>query len=161
MSNDTRVRWTLDNSIGYLTRLAFRSYSALIEQRTRKHGVTVGQWRFLRQLWVKDGITQRELSVAVGMREPTTVVALKGLVKSGLVFRRASETDRRKMHVHLTDHANSLRAPLVAISAEVNELATRGFTAAEIDTLRTLLRRAIDNMAEEAAAAPQPHDTRP
>ena len=63
-----------ENSIGYLARVVFRSFSRLLERRTLTHDVSAGQWRFLRQLWREDGITQRELSERVGMREPTTVV---------------------------------------------------------------------------------------
>ena len=64
------------NSIGYLTRIAFRFFSRALEMRTAAHGVSSGQWRFLRVLWLEDGLTQRELSRRVGMREPTTVIAL-------------------------------------------------------------------------------------
>ena len=76
-----------ENSIGYLARVVFRSFSRLLEQGTLTQDVSAGQWRFLRQLWRQDGITQRELSERVGMREPTTVVALNGLEKSGIVGR--------------------------------------------------------------------------
>ena len=62
-----------NNSIGYLARLAFRSFSRALEKRTLPHGVTAAQWRFLRVLWLEEGITQRELSRRVGLREPTTV----------------------------------------------------------------------------------------
>ena len=79
-----------NNSLGYLTRIAFRSFSRALEKRTLPHGVTAGQWRFLRVLWREEGLTQRELSRRVGMREPTTVTALKGLEKSGLVSRKKS-----------------------------------------------------------------------
>src|SRR3546814_13516817 len=67
--------------------------------------VSAGQWRFLRQLWREDGITQRELSERVGMREPTTVVALKGLEKAGFTTRKKTAEDRRKTFIHLTPHA--------------------------------------------------------
>src|SRR3546814_4155790 len=66
--------------------------------------VSAGQWRFLRQLWREDGITQRELSERVGMREPTTVVALKGLEKAGFITRKKTAEDRRKTFIHLTPH---------------------------------------------------------
>lgn len=151
--------WALENSIGYLARVAFRSFSALLERRTLEHEVSAGQWRFLRQLWREDGITQRELSTRVGMREPTTVVALKGLEKSGLVRREASTIDRRKVHVFLTPKAKQLEAVLTPMSTEVHELATRGFSDDEIDTLRDLLRRVIDNLAEEARKVPVPTET--
>ena len=49
-----------NNSVGYLCRIAFRSFSRAMEMRTQPHGVSSGQWRFLRVLWREDGITQRE-----------------------------------------------------------------------------------------------------
>src|SRR3546814_2331421 len=100
---------TLFRSIGYLARVVFRSFSRLLERRTLTHDVSAGQWRFLRQLWREDGITQRELSERVGMREPTTVVALKGLEKAGLITRKKTTDDRRKTFIHLTPHAKKDR----------------------------------------------------
>ncbi len=148
--------WALENSIAYLSRIAFRSFATLTEKQTLSHGVSAGQWRFLRQLWREEGLTQRELSNRVGMREPTTVVALKSLEKAGLVRREPSTVDRRKMHVYLTDKAKALEPLLIPISAKVHELATRGFTDDEVETLRALLRRLIDNLAEETRGLPCP-----
>src|SRR5215468_5504772 len=77
--SDIQVYADPTNSIGYLTRIAFRAFSRALEVRTAPHGVSSGQWRFLRVLWQEEGMTQRELSQRVGMREPTTVIALKSL----------------------------------------------------------------------------------
>ena len=152
--------WALENSIGYLSRIAFRSFASLTEKYTLEHGVSAGQWRFLRQLWREEGLTQRELSNRVGMREPTTVVALKGLEKAGLVRREPSTVDRRKMHVFLTDKAKALEPLLIPISRDVHEMATEGLSDAEIETLRALLRRVIDNLAEETRKIPYPGELR-
>ncbi|MCC6919853.1 MAG: MarR family transcriptional regulator [Alphaproteobacteria bacterium] len=142
------------NSLGYLSRIAFRSFSRALELRTQPHGVSAGQWRFLRVLWREDGITQRELSRRVGMREPTTVIALKGLEKSGFVRRQPSSEDRRRIHVFLTPLAKRLEAKLLPSVVEVNRIATQGLSAAEIDDLRRLLRKVGQNLAGEAADAP-------
>lgn len=140
-----------ENSVGYLSRIVFRSFSRLLERGTMVHDVSAGQWRFLRQLWREDGITQRELSERVGMREPTTVVALKGLEKAGLIIRKKTSDDRRKTFVHLTPHAKKLELILAPMNAEVHEIATRGMTDEEVETLQALMRRVIDNLADEAA----------
>src|SRR3546814_20503013 len=87
-----------ENSIGYLARVVFRSFSRLLERRTLTHDVSAGQWRFLRQLWREDGITQRELSESVGMREQTTVAALQGLEKAGLIPPKKTPGDRHQTH---------------------------------------------------------------
>jgi MarR family transcriptional regulator, transcriptional regulator for hemolysin len=143
-----------NNSLGYLTRIAFRSFSRALEKRTLPHGVTAGQWRFLRVLWREDGITQRELSRRVGMREPTTVTALKGLEKSSLVRRKQSEEDRRKIHVFLTPKAKKLQARLAPCVAEVNEIAVQGLSEADVDNLRRLLKQVGRNLAPELENAP-------
>ena len=139
----------LENSIGYLSRIVFRSFSRLLERGTLTHDVSAGQWRFLRQLWREDGITQRELSERVGMREPTTVVALKGLEKAGLVTRKKTDEDRRKTFIYLTPHAKRLELVLAPMNAEIHEIATKGMTNAEVEQLQSLMRRVIDNLADE------------
>ena len=138
------------NSIGYLTRIAFRAFSRALEVRTAPHGVSSGQWRFLRVLWREDGITQRELSRRVGMREPTTVIALKSLERSGFVTRQKNPNDRRKAYVFLTPQARALEAVLLPAVAEVNVVALAGLTDAEIAVLRKALTQVGKNLAADA-----------
>ena len=137
------------NSIGYLTRIAFRAFSRALEVRTAPHGVSAGQWRFLRVLWREDGLTQRELSRRVGMREPTTVIALKSLERSGFVVRRQSLEDRRKVHVYLTREARTLEAILLPAVAEVNAIALAGLTEPEVKVLRKALIQVGRNLAAD------------
>lgn len=138
-----------ENSIGYLARIVFRSFSRLLERGTLTHDVSAGQWRFLRQLWREDGITQRELSERVGMREPTTVVALKGLEKAGFITRKKTAEDRRKTYIFLTPHAKKLELILAPMNAEIHEIATRGMTDEEVEILQRLMRQVIGNLADE------------
>ncbi|WP_068875600.1 MULTISPECIES: MarR family winged helix-turn-helix transcriptional regulator [unclassified Phenylobacterium] len=147
--SDTKFYADPTNSIGYLTRIAFRAFSRALEVRTAPHGVSSGQWRFLRVLWREDGLTQRELSRRVGMREPTTVIALKSLERSGFVTRQKSVEDRRKVHVFLTSQAQALEAVLLPAVAEVNALALAGLTPAEIDVLRKALTQVGRNLAAD------------
>jgi MarR family transcriptional regulator, transcriptional regulator for hemolysin len=139
------------NSIGYLTRITFRSFSRTLERRTLPYGVSSGQWRFLRVLWNEDGLTQRELSRRVGMREPTTVTAVDSMEKSGFVRRIPSEEDRRKIHVFLTPKAKRLRSKLMPFVEEVNVVAAQGLSPAEVATLRRMLLKMMDNLSKEEA----------
>ncbi len=141
-----------NNSLGYLCRIAFRSFSRAMEVRTQPHGVSSGQWRFLRVLWREDGITQRELTRRVGLREPTTVTAVKSLERSGLVRREPSLEDRRRVHVYLTPRAKALEATLRPYVREVNALATTGMTEGQILMLRELLTQVGKNLAKEGEA---------
>lgn len=137
------------NSFGYLLRIAFRSFSRALERRTLPVGVTSGQWRFLRVLWVEDGLTQIELSRRVGMREPTTVAAVNGLERSGYVVRRKSSSDRRKVHVYLTARAKRLKTRLLPYVAEVNALGLKGLTPQQVTILRKSLLKIMDNLSHD------------
>jgi DNA-binding MarR family transcriptional regulator len=144
------------NSIGYLSRITFRAFARALEKRTLTRGVTIGQWRFLRVLWTEDGLTQRELSRRVGLREPTTVTALKSLERSELVTRKQSEEDRRRVHVFLTAKAKRLRRTLMPFVADVNRVATAGVSDAELELLRGIMLRINANLIAhngETAAA--------
>lgn len=145
--SDTSFYADPTNSIGYLTRIAFRAFSRALEVRTASHGVSSGQWRFLRVLWREEGLTQRELSRRVGMREPTTVIALKSLERSGFVKRQKSIEDRRKVHVFLTDEAKALEPVLLPAVAEVNRIALEGLTESEVGVLRKALSQVARNLA--------------
>jgi DNA-binding MarR family transcriptional regulator len=134
------------NSVGYLLRFAFRAYSRALERRTLPFGVSSGQWRFLRILWTADGLTQIELSRRVGMREPTTVAAVNGMERAGLVRRRKSSSDRRKIHICLTSRAKRLKAKLLPFVAEVNALGLKGLSAQEAKSLRQALLKIMHNL---------------
>lgn len=147
-----------ENSIGYLSRVVFRTFSRVLERRTLEHGVSAGQWRFLRQLWLEDGITQRELSQRVGMREPTTVIALRSLEACGFIQRKKRPDDRRKTYIYLTPNAKALEEKLNPINAEIHEIATVGLSENEIETLRALLMRVHANLKKEEKKLPELSD---
>lgn len=148
MQRDTTRHWDLDDSLGYLARMIFRSFSALREQRTRDYGISSGQWTFLRQLWREDGISQRHLSRRLAMRDATTAVTLRALEQAGLIRRGVNPRDRREMLVNLTSRARFLEPRLLLVTAEIQTCATRDFSRAEVDMLRQLLGRVIENLAD-------------
>jgi DNA-binding MarR family transcriptional regulator len=140
------VDLSLGGSLGYLVRDANRAFQRLLERRIAPHGVTRGQWYFLRVLWEQDGLSQRELSTRVGMMEPTTVIALRGMEKAGLIRRARSADDRRVTLVRLTPKAKRLRNRLLKLSQGVNEQGAAGIEAAELDRFRRVIRQMTANL---------------
>jgi MarR family transcriptional regulator, organic hydroperoxide resistance regulator len=135
-----------DQSDGYLVRDAHRAFQRLLETRIAPFGVTRGQWYFLRVLWDKDGLSQRELSERVGMMEPTTVVALRGMEEAGLVRRVRSLDDRRRVQVWLTAKAKRLRAKMLPVARVINEQAGAGIGSKELVAFRTVISRMTANL---------------
>lgn len=140
-------------SFGRAARLTFRAFARTVEQRIRPHGVTIGQWRFLRELWQEDGVTQRELSDRLSMREPSTVGAVRSLEKAGLVHRERDQGDRRKIRIHLTPRARQLRGPLLDHVREINRIATAGIAEEDLETTWRVLQQLSANLNAAGANA--------
>lgn len=140
------VNYPSAESTGYLVRAANRAFQRALELRITRHGVSPGQWYFLRVLWEQDGLNQRELSGLVGMTEPTTVVALNSMEKAKLIRRERSTSDKRKVHIFLTAKAKRLRDVMLPLAREVNEIAGRGVSKADDEALRRALKQMIANL---------------
>ena len=135
----TRVAFPLEASVGYQLRATNRLIQRLLQSRIAPYGVTLGMWYFLRALWEEDGLTQRELSQRVGTMEPTTLSAIAGMEREGLVTRKRNEQDRRKINILLTQRGRELADELVTLAKGVVETAVEGFSLREVDLLLALL----------------------
>jgi DNA-binding MarR family transcriptional regulator len=133
-------------SSGYLVRDAHRAFQRLLERRIAAYGVTRGQWYFLRVLWNADGLSQRELSARVGIMEPTTVIALRGMERAGLIRRVRGNDDRRKVRVFLTAKAKRLRNELLNVARGITEDAEQGIAARDIASFRRVITRMTANL---------------
>lgn len=141
-----------DERLAHLIRRAARGYSRALQIRLAEHGISFGQWTFLRILWAQDGLSQRELADRAGLTEPTTHTALQRLEGRGLVIRRNLPGNRRRQHVFLTSEGRRLRAVLEPLAIDVNLAATRGLAADEQSLLRRALLGIIANLAHDEAA---------
>jgi MarR family transcriptional regulator, organic hydroperoxide resistance regulator len=129
---DGKLEFPPAESSGYLVRDAHRAFQRLLERRIAAYGVTRGQWYFLRVLWNQDGLSQRELSARVGMMEPTTVIALQSMERSGLIRRVRAAEDRRRAQVWLTAKAKRLRRGLLTVARRITEEAEAGIKRADL-----------------------------
>ena len=119
--------------------------------RLAEHGVSFGHWTFLRILWAHDGLTQRELSEQAGVMEPTTFAAIKAMEKLGYVTRKQLPDNRKNVYVHLTPKGRALKAKLVPLAVEVNNIAVRGVRADEVEVTRRVLVAMLENLSKEKA----------
>ena len=135
-------------TIGYLLRDCNRTFVRALEAKIKPHGILVGEWFFLRELWMEDGLTQAELALRVGMTAPTTVVAIRRIVEKGLAVRKRDTEDRRKVKICLTDKGRRSRDALLPLARDVSIAATEGFSEEEIREFQSLFDRMKENLAE-------------
>lgn len=138
-----------DERIAHLVRLAGRGFTRALQIRLAAHDVNFGHWVFLRILWEKDGLSQRELSEKASLTEPTTHTALQRLEALGYLERRKMGGNKRRQHVFLTELGISLRNQLEPMALEVNTVALDGLSEGDQDRLRAMLFTIIGNLQRD------------
>ena len=141
-----------NDRMAHLVKDATRSFLRSLQVRLSPHGVTLGHWTFLRILWERDGITQRELAIQAGVSEPATLAALRAMEKAGHVVRKHRSGNRKNVYVKLTRAGAALRHKLVPLAVTINNVATRGLRAAEVATTRRALLAILDNRVVDELA---------
>jgi DNA-binding MarR family transcriptional regulator len=138
-----------NDRLAHLVKDATRALVRALQMRLVEHGVSFGHWTFLRILWEREGLTQRELSEQAGVMEPTTFSALKAMERLGYVERRQLPDNRKNVYVHLTAKGRALKAKLVPLAEEVNRVAVARISNADVAKARETLITLIENLARD------------
>ena len=158
MSHDTQNilrRWreaVPNDRLAHLIRDTERAFRKSLQVRLAEHAVPFGHWAFLRILWEKDGLTQKELSERAGVMEPTTFAAMKAMEAQGYILRKQLPTNRKNVYVHLTTRGRALKKKLVPLAEDTNSISTRDIPPDELLTTRRVLLKMIENLAGDELA---------
>ena len=106
------------------------------------------QGRILFVLWERDGIPISELSKQTGLAKTTLTSMLDRLECSGQIERTPDTSDRRSVHIRLTEKARALRPKYDEVSARMNEIFYGGFTDDEILAFEKALGKILENLIE-------------
>jgi MarR family transcriptional regulator, organic hydroperoxide resistance regulator len=141
-------RITKPDRLAHLTKEAWRAFVRDLQHRLAAHGVSFGHWTFLRILWARDGLTQRELSQQAGVMEPSTHAALKAMERLGYVKRQQLPGNRKTVYVHLTAKGRALERRLVPLAKATNRAAVRGLRASDVAAAKRVLIAVTENLLE-------------
>ena len=141
----------LEDAIGFLMWDATRAMTRNFSQNLKVHGIASGVFPFLRALWERDGITQRQLADRIGVTGPTTVIALRQLERAGYVRRVTDESDARKVLVYLTKDGRKLYDLAIPQVAIVMNMCLKDFSDQEQKQLKEFLHRFRRNIAQAKA----------
>ena len=149
MHDDKSPGWNPRASASFWINIASRSLQRLQETRLRPLGFGMNQMPILHAL--KDGASrsQKDLAHFARVEQPTMAEMLARMERDGVVQREPNPKDRRGSLTSLTRRSR-LRWPnakMELIQAENEVMA--GFSAAEKETLRSLLQRVVSNIESE------------
>ena len=145
-----------NDRLAHLVKDVTRAFVRALRARLNEHSVSFGHWAFLRILWERDGLNQRELSDQAGVMEPTTFSAIQAMEKLGYVTRTQRPGDRRMVFIHLTAKGRSLKNKLVPLAEALNGIGIRGVKAADVTITRRTLLAILDNLAADEAQSASP-----
>ena len=141
-----------NDRLAHLVRDATRAFARALQARLSEHNVSFGHWTFLRVLWEHDGLTQRELSEAAGVMEPTTFAAIRSMEELGYVVREQRHGNRKNVHGRLTPRGRALKRKLVPLAVKVNEIGVAGVDPTDVALTRKVLTAIVANLARDELA---------
>ncbi|MGB0661422.1 MAG: MarR family winged helix-turn-helix transcriptional regulator [Mangrovicoccus sp.] len=97
-----------NKSAGYLVNHLARLLARGLQRRIKPLGLSTGTFPVLLALWEKDGQSQRDLVVLLGLEQATMANTLTRMQRDGLITRRPDPIDGRKQRIWLTELAKGL-----------------------------------------------------
>lgn len=132
----------LDRQVCFALYSASRAATAVYRPVLEELGLTYPQYLVMLVLWENEPRGVKEIGEELGLDSGTLSPLLKRLEALGLVERRRSGEDERRVAIHLTPAGRELSAKAGAIPQRLAQ--TAGLTAAELDQLRSTLGRLTD-----------------
>ncbi|KJC65542.1 DNA-binding transcriptional regulator, MarR family [Agreia bicolorata] len=127
----------LENQVCFALAVASRSVIGLYRPVLEPLGLTHPQYLVMLALWQQDPRSVTELGAALQLEPATLSPLLKRLEASGLIDRRRSSTDERRLDVTLTEAGRALRSRAESIPQTMIE--RLGMPVAELQTLQASL----------------------
>lgn len=113
-------------------------------------GGSLPVWLALLNLTIRRDANQRELAAAVGVTQATLTHHLGAMERDGLIVRSREPSNRRNHVIQLTAEGEAKFKTLAAVAREFDAQLRANMTAAELETLRSLLDRLSANVAPRA-----------
>jgi len=136
------VKGSLCYKLNYLARLLL----AQVNDEIKPHGVTQGQLPVLCCLHEDEGQTQTELSRNIQVEQPTMANTLRRMERDGLIYRVASDRDKRQSKIFITEQTRPVVEALEGKRDMVIARMTRHMSAEEVETFHRLLDRAVQTL---------------
>ncbi len=126
-----RAKRARESSFGWLVDMLARRLDEAMRRELAQVGLELGSFATLMTLFEQEGVTQAELSAAVGVPSYATTRRLDKMEKQGLVERHPDPQSRRSHRIVLTKKARGLQRELIAIVGRVNKNALQHLEPSE------------------------------
>jgi len=139
----------LENQLCFPVYAASRLITRIYQPYLDDLGITYPQYLVLLVLWETDEVTVNEISRKLFLNTNTTTPLLKRLEAQGLVTRRRSDEDERKVIIALTSKGRKLQSKAAGIPGKMSQGLTAGsLSVNELIDLKGSLYKIINYLSE-------------
>ena len=141
------LQYDFEESLGYWIALTHQAYMRAFNERLAPFGISYRQAQVLGWLAVEGPLSQAELAARMLIEPPSLVGVLNRMEEAKLIARRACPDDARKNLIHPLRAADRIWERIADCGRDVREQAISGLTPREVETLRKLLRKVLQNVS--------------
>lgn len=134
-------------TIGYEICQSARRVYQYLDSLFSEYDITPEQWAIIKQLLQEEGISQKELSIAVRKDQNTTKAIVDKLTNKGYIHREGNPLDKRAFILTLTPKAREIAPKLSKLDEEMIDALKEGLSSEELDTLANILKRIQRNLS--------------
>lgn len=140
------MQFVREQSSGYMTNWAARMFARAIDQKLKPLGLSSAYMPVIFALARGDALSQRSLTEAAAIEQPTMAATLKRMERDGLVAKRPDPDDRRSSFYSLTPKGLELTEAVRAAGHAVNDTAMEGLSDDERAAYLALLGKVVANL---------------
>ena len=143
-----------EDSVGYLMRRVLSTVAHEVERQLEASDLTNAQWLPLFKLYVGKSSTVVELARECHLDCGAMTRMLDRLEAKGLCLRVRSVADRRVVNIELTEAGREVAKGIPALLCQIHNAHLAGFSVEEFETLKSFLRRILDNAQAQVQSTP-------
>jgi len=133
-------------SIGFRFGNMSRKMSSLFTSRLKPYGITPEQWTVLYQVYLQEGINQKELALRSGKDQPSITRILDVLDKKGFIRRKPDPGDRRAYLIYATPSVQQLMNETEPIELSLNDELIAGISDEQLQALDEIMKQINANI---------------
>ena len=132
---------SLDNCINYLLTGAQHEVFQYMKRMLAQFDITPIQYGVLGCIWEFDMHNPKDIASHMGVENSTISGILERMENKGLIRRMIDSSDRRFIHIELTDISRELEVPVRTVVSEVDQVVLKKFSDEEVELLKNMLRK--------------------
>lgn len=130
----------MPDNLHFMLMKCFHHSNKAIVKRNAALSLLPGQGKIVECLMEKDGLSPKELGARCVIDKSTITSLLSKMEKKGFIRRTDSPTDKRAVHIWLTDTGRTLGQKVIQNGRDIDNEALKNLSAKQKDDLAHILK---------------------